>query len=120
MEIQSCDALAGKKCQPCEGGVEPSTLEHAQEQLKHLDGWYLTHDGQRIRKDWTVKNFVAGMAFFNKVMELAEGDAHHPDIHLEGYRNASIEMWTHAIGGLSENDFILAAKIDQVPIELNS
>ena len=120
MEIQSCDTLAGKKCKPCEGGVEPSTLEESQEQLKQLDGWYLTHEGQRIRKDWTVKNFVAGMDFFNKVCQLAEDDAHHPDIHLEGYRNASIELWTHAIGGLSENDFILAAKIDQLPIELQS
>lgn len=120
MEIQSCDALASKKCQQFEGGVEPYTLEHAGEQLKQLDGWYLTHDGQRIRKDWTVKNFVAGMTFFNKVMDLAEADGHHPDIHLESYRNASIEMWTHSIGGLCENDFILAAKIDKVPVELNS
>jgi 4a-hydroxytetrahydrobiopterin dehydratase len=78
----------------------------------------LTHDGQRIRKDWTVKNFMAGMKFFNQVAEIAEADGHHPDVHLWGYRNAWIELWTHAIGGLSENDFILAAKIDQLPIEL--
>lgn len=118
MEAQSCDALVGKKCKPCEGGVEPSTLEEAKKQLEHLPGWYLTHDGQRIRKDWTVKNFMAGMDFFNRVAQLAEDDAHHPDIHIEGYRNASIEMWTHAIGGLSENDFILAAKIDRLDIDL--
>ena len=120
MEIQSCDALVGKKCKPCEGGVEPSTLEESQDQLKHLDGWYLTHEGQRIRKDWVVENFVAGIEFFKKVCDLAESDAHHPDIHLESYRNVSIELWTHAIGGLSENDFILAAKIDQLPIELKA
>ena len=52
------------------------------------------------------------------VAEVAEADGHHPDLHLEGYRNVSIELWTHAIGGLSENDFILAAKIDQLPIVL--
>ena len=83
-----------------------------------LPGWKLTHDGQRIRKDWKVKNFMAGIDFFNRCAEVAEADGHHPDLHLEGYRNVSVELWTHAIGGLSENDFILAAKIDQLPIEL--
>ena len=118
MEVESCDALVGKKCKPCEGGVEPFTLEQSQAQLKELPDWYLTKDNQRIRRDWTVKNFLAGMAFLNAVAEVAEDDNHHPDIHLEGYRNVSIELWTHAIGGLSENDFILAAKIDRLPISL--
>jgi 4a-hydroxytetrahydrobiopterin dehydratase len=63
---------------------------------------------------------MAGMKFFNRVAEIAEQDGHHPDLHLAGYRNVSIELWTHAIGGLSENDFILAAKIDRVPIELKA
>jgi 4a-hydroxytetrahydrobiopterin dehydratase len=117
MTAQSPDALRQKKCLPCEGGVDPYTPEQAREQLKRLDGWRLTHDGQRIRKDWKVKNFMAGMAFFNKCAEVAEADAHHPDLHIEGYRNVSVELWTHAIGGLSENDFILAAKIDALPIE---
>ena len=75
-------------------------------------------DHQRILKNWTVKNFMAGMAFFNEVAKLAEDEGHHPDLHIEGYRNVSIEIWTHAIGGLSENDFILAAKIDALPIQL--
>lgn len=118
MEILPPSQLAGKKCKPCEGGVEPCLLPAAEAQLEKLPGWYLTHDNQRIRKDWTVANFMAGMRFFQAVAEVAEEDAHHPDLHLEGYRNLSIEIWTHAIGGLSENDFILAAKIDQLPIEL--
>ena len=118
MEILSCDQLTQKTCKPCEGGVDPYTREESESQLKRLDGWYMTHDGQRIRKDWTTKNFVAGMDFFNKVADLAEEDGHHPDLHIEGYRNVSIELWTHAIGGLSENDFIMAAKIDEVPIKL--
>ena len=80
----------------------------------------MTHDGQRIRKDWKVKNFMAGIEFFNRCAELAEADGHHPDLHIEGYRNVSVELWTHAIGGLSENDFILAAKIDELPIELKT
>ena len=116
MEILAAEQLVRKKCQACEGGVEPASLEESQRQLERLTGWYLTHEGQRIRKDWKVKNFVAGMEFFNKVADLAEEDGHHPDLHLEGYRNVWIELWTHAIGGLSENDFILAAKIDQLPI----
>lgn len=83
-----------------------------------LAGWYLTREGQRIRKDWKVKNFMAGMEFFNRCVVVTEEDGHHPDLHIEGYRNVSVELWTHAIGGLSENDFILAAKIDQLPIQL--
>jgi len=106
--------LTGKKCVPCEGGVPKYKREEAEEQLKKLDGWKLTNDGQRIRKDWTVKNFLAGMSFFEKVAELAEAEQHHPDLHLWGYKNLWIEIWTHAIGGLSENDFILAAKIDKL------
>ena len=120
MDIQNAGELVGKKCKPCEGGVEPCTLPEAEEQLGELSGWYLTHEGQRIRKDWTVQHFMAGMDFFHRVAEVAEDDGHHPDLHIEGYRNVSIELWTHAIGGLSENDFILAAKIDQLEIKLKS
>lgn len=120
MNIQTTDELVAKKCQPCEGGVEPTSYDEAERQLTKLDGWRLTHDGKRIRKDWTVKNFMAGMRFFNRVAELAEAEGHHPDLHLEGYRTVWIEIWTHAIGGLSENDFILAAKIDELPVERKS
>lgn len=118
MSTQTCDQLTKKKCAPCEGGVDPYTPEQATDQLKELPGWRITREGQRIRKDWVVKNFMAGIDFFNRCAEVAESDGHHPDLHIEGYRNVSVELWTHAIGGLSENDFILAAKIDQLPIEL--
>src|SRR5690606_3486700 len=117
MQVQAPEQLVAKKCKPGEGGVEPTTREEAEEQLKKLSGWRLTSDGKRIRKEWTVKNFMAAMDFFNRVAQVAEDDGHHPDLHLEGYRNVAIELWTHAIGGLSENDFILAAKIDALPIE---
>ena len=63
-----------------------------------------------------MKDFLAGIEFFDRVAALAEAEGHHPDLHLEGYRHASIELWTHAVGGLSENDFILAAKIDHIPV----
>ena len=118
MECQTNQELRAKKCKPCEGGVEPYTRSDSEEQLKTLPGWHLTHDGQRIRKDWTVKHFMAAMDFFQRVAAVAEEDGHHPDLHVEQYRQVSIELWTHAIGGLSENDFILAAKIDELPIEL--
>ena len=118
MESQTAAQLTKKKCVPCEGGVPKYSLEESQAQLERLSGWRLTHDGQRIRKDWVVKHFLAGMEFFNSVAELAEEEGHHPDLHLEGYRNLGIEIYTHAIGGLSENDFILAAKIDELPIRL--
>jgi 4a-hydroxytetrahydrobiopterin dehydratase len=118
METQTTEQLIHKKCVPCEGGVPKYSLDESRAQLATLDGWQLTHDGQRIRKNWVVKNFMAGIDFFNRVAEVAEGEGHHPDLHLEGYRNVGLELYTHAIGGLSENDFILAAKIDKLPITL--
>lgn len=114
MKAQESGELATRKCVPCEGGVDACPLPFVKEQLAKLSGWYLTHDNQRIRKDWQVKNFMAGLRFFQAVAEVAEEEEHHPDLHLVGYKNVSIELWTHAIGGLSENDFILAAKIDQI------
>ncbi len=116
MKTQTPGQLAVKKCVPCEGGVDQYTRSQAEQQLQKLDGWRLAHDGQRICKDWRVKNFMAGLDFFAQVAELAEREGHHPDLHLEGYRNVRIEIWTHAVGGLSENDFILAAKIDRLSV----
>jgi 4a-hydroxytetrahydrobiopterin dehydratase len=114
METQTSEQLIHKKCLPCEGGVPKYSPAEAQAQLEKLPDWRLTQDGQRIRRDWVVKNFMAGIDFFNRVAQLAEAEGHHPDLHLESYRNVTIELWTHAIGGLSENDFILAAKIDEL------
>ena len=118
MGVQTSEELRQKKCEPCEGGVEKLSPARVEEQIQQLDGWTPVDGHKRIRKTWTVKNFMAGIRFFNEVAELAESEGHHPDLHLEGYRNAAIEIWTHAIGGLSENDFILAAKIDDLPVDL--
>ena len=114
----AAETLRAKKCQPCEGGVPTLSSAEVQQLLGNLPGWKLTADGQRIRREWVAKHFLAALEFFQRVGELAEQEGHHPDLHLVGYRHAAIEIWTHAIGGLSENDFILAAKIDQVPIKL--
>jgi 4a-hydroxytetrahydrobiopterin dehydratase len=118
MTTQTAEQLTSKKCQACEGGVDKLSTDEAREQLGALSGWRLTGDGQRIRKDWEVKNFLVGMDFLNRVAEVAEQEGHHPDLHLEGYRNVWIGLWTHAVGGLTQNDFILAAKIDQLPVKL--
>jgi 4a-hydroxytetrahydrobiopterin dehydratase len=118
MSTQTAEPLTTKKCHPCEGGIEKYTREEAEEQLRELEGWRLGQDGLRIEKHWQVKDFMAGIDFFTRIARVAEEEGHHPDLHLEGYRHVWIELSTHAIGGLSENDFILAAKIDQLPILL--
>ena len=119
MEIRTVEELRQKKCVPCDGGTEACSFAQVEKQLKQLPGWYATKHNRRIRKDWKVKNFLAGLEFFQAVAVVAEADEHHPDLHLEDYKNLSIEIWTHTIGGLSENDFVLAAKIDELPIEID-
>jgi 4a-hydroxytetrahydrobiopterin dehydratase len=120
MATATVEELRDKKCKPCEGGVPPVSNDEAEKLLKKLPGWRLSDDGKSIRREWVAKNFVAAMDFLNDVAELAEDEGHHPDFHLVGYRNVAIELWTHAIDGLSENDFITAAKIDELPIRLKS
>ena len=112
--------LSKKHCLPCEGGIPALSAEQVRQHLAVLPHWRLTADGKRIRRDWRVKDFLAGLAFFNAVARVAEDEDHHPDLHLSGYRNVAIEISTHAIDGLSENDFILAAKIDKLPVALKS
>ena len=111
------DALTAKRCVPCEGGVPTLSPTEVAALLPQVPGWTVVEDGKRIRKEWRVKHFRAAMSLFNAVAEVAEAEGHHPDLHLVGYRNVAIEVWTHAIGGLSENDFILAAKIDAIAVE---
>jgi 4a-hydroxytetrahydrobiopterin dehydratase len=118
MELPTADELVRKKCAPCEGGVPPLSPEEAESLLGRVEGWALSHGGDRIRREWTARNYQAAIDFFVKIAALAEEEGHHPDLHLVGYRNVAVELWTHAIGGLSENDFILAAKINQIPIAL--
>lgn len=118
MSTSTLTELTSKKCVPCEGGVDPLSPEEAATFVKAVAGWSLTHDGQRIRREWIAKNFMEGIDFFQKVAALAEDEGHHPDLHLQGYRNVAIELWTHAAGGLTENDFIMAAKINEIPIQV--
>lgn len=113
--VQSTEALVGKRCQACEGGVAKYSREEAAAQLQQLGNlWQLSDDGLMISRKWKLKNFVAVMQLVNRIADLAEAEQHHPDLHVTGYRLLRVDLTTHAIGGLSENDFILAAKIDQL------
>jgi len=112
--MTNASTLTAKKCAPCEGGVPKLTADEAEALRAAVPAWQPTADGQRIRREWKAKNFAKAMAFLGRVAEVAEAEQHHPDLHLTGYRMVAVEVWTHAVGGLTENDFILAAKIDQL------
>ena len=114
MDILTSDQLLARKCEPCKSDTPPCSVALSRQQLENLPGWELGDDQKSIFKVWTFSNFLECLAFFNQVGVVAERDQHHPDLHLTGYRNVRVEMMTHSIDGLSENDFILAAKIDGI------
>ena len=103
-----CD-LTSKKCKPCEGGTPPLSQDEINTLMKQLDGWE-QHD-QVIGKMFSFKNYYQTIAFVNAVAWLSHREDHHPDLNA-GYNKCRVEYTTHAIGGLSENDFICAAKVD--------
>ena len=103
--------LLKKKCVPCEGGMPPLGRADAQDYLGEVPSWTLDKDAKTISKEFKFKDFIGAINFVNNVAEIAESEGHHPDIHIN-YNKVLLELTTHAIGGLSENDFILAAKID--------
>lgn len=107
--------LHEKKCIPCEGGMPPLTKEQAGLLLEKLKSWRLSSSKeQSIEKDYKMKDFREALAFVNEVGDIAEFEGHHPDILIHSWNKVRISLSTHAIKGLSENDFILAAKIDQI------
>ncbi len=108
--------LLKKKCIPCEGGVLPFDLSEIHKYQKKVDGWDIVKNESEIyylEKKFTFKNFLKSQKFVNEVGKISENEGHHPDI-IFGWGYAKINITTHAIKGLSENDFILAAKIDQI------
>ena len=115
MAAPSIRELGSKKCKPCEGGVRAFSSAQAHEYVRQVPGWSLSTDGKSISRLYVMKGFMAAVDFISRIAPVAEAEDHHPDFHLTGYRKLRIELATHAIGGLSENDFILAAKIDQLP-----
>jgi len=112
----SMNDLLNKKCVPCEGGVLPFDISEIHKYQKKVDGWNILKDEKKIfflNKKFEFKNFLDSQNFVNKVGQISENEGHHPDISF-GWGYADIKITTHAIEGLSENDFILAAKIDQL------
>ena len=106
-------ALKSKRCIPCEGGVPKLNADEIARHLTELNGWRV--EGHKLHKTLSFKDFVQNMAFINRMAELAEAEGHHPDFSVH-YNRLDLTIWTHAIDGLSENDFILAAKLDELPI----
>jgi 4a-hydroxytetrahydrobiopterin dehydratase len=104
--------LTQKKCVACESDMPPLNKIEAEVLLKQVDGWTLTDDAKKLTKRFTFKNFAHAMDFANKIAQIAENEGHHPDLEI-GWGKVVVATTTHAIKGLSENDFILAAKIDQ-------
>jgi 4a-hydroxytetrahydrobiopterin dehydratase len=105
--------FAEKKCLPCEGGAKPLSTDQAREYCSKLEHWELDEQKNEISKKFTFKNFYKTMAFVNAIAWIANQENHHPDLRV-GYGYCDISLKTHAISGLSENDFILAAKIDNL------
>lgn len=108
-----CD-LASKECVPCKGGVPPLAGKELAELLENLGNEWEIKEGQKLTKGYKFRNFREALAFTNRVGELAEAQGHHPDIHLSWGR-VKLVIRTHKIGGLTESDFILAAKAEQLP-----
>ncbi len=105
--------LKDKKCVPCEGGMlalPPAGVEHFRSQIN--SAWRVL-DNKKLERLFTFKDFKEAISFMNQVAAIAESEGHHPDIFIN-YNKLTLTLWTHAIGGLSENDFILASKIDAI------
>lgn len=105
--------LASRTCTPCRGGVPPLTEQEALGYLPGAPGWELRDGGKRVERTFRFKNFKQALKFVNQIGALAEAEGHHPDITF-GWGHATVSLHTHKIGGLHENDFIMAAKINQL------
>ena len=109
-------SLVERRCKPCDGKVAAYTPEQARAELKQLaSDWRLIEDGKAIKRDFAFRDFYRTMSFVNALAHVANIEDHHPDLEV-GYNYCRVQFTTHSIKGLSENDFIVAAKIDRIPI----
>ncbi len=107
--------LSQKHCVPCEGGTEPLTIEREDELLSAVPDWEILRvEPHQIVRELVFKNFREVLSFVHQVGGLAESEGHHPNLYLHDFKKLRLELYTHAIGGLSENDFIMAVKIDEL------
>ena len=114
MDSAKRQELKSSHCKPCEGGVERLSQAEAERLLQAVPEWKLSDDGKRITRRWKLEDFAAAMRLIQHAATIAEAENHHPDLHVTDYCQVSIELSTHAIDGLSENDFIVAAKISDL------
>jgi 4a-hydroxytetrahydrobiopterin dehydratase len=104
-------SLTAKTCTPCQGGIDPMTQQQAEAMMAQVPNWQLADSAKRIVRCYNVKDFAEALAFVNEIGRIAEEEGHHPDNKF-GWGYVTVEIFTHKIGGLHENDFILAAKIN--------
>eukprot|EP00898_Chlorokybus_atmophyticus_P008231 jgi/Chlat1/8409/Chrsp80S07840 len=112
-------SLANKNCVPCEGGIPPLSQEEIDRLKEQVPNWRVTRDAEgraHLLRHVRTKNFAKGLQLFERVGEVAEAEGHHPDLHLQSYNQVRIELCTHSAGGLTENDFIMAAKLDALDV----
>ncbi|XP_006644475.2 pterin-4-alpha-carbinolamine dehydratase 2, mitochondrial isoform X2 [Oryza brachyantha] len=112
--------LARRSCVPCNSkDIHAMSEDSAKKLLEQVGGWELAADGDilKLHRAWKVKNFVKGLEFLQLVAAIAEEEGHHPDLHLVSWNNVKIDVWTHSVKGLTDNDFILAAKINNLNLE---
>jgi 4a-hydroxytetrahydrobiopterin dehydratase len=107
------NSLLKKRCVPCEGGVKPLDAGQVSLLSAEVPQWQVV-EGKKLLRQFRFNDFQAALAFVNRAGAIAESEGHHPDLNLHDYRLVDVTLWTHMIGGLHENDFILAAKIDAI------
>ncbi|GMU25292.1 4a-hydroxytetrahydrobiopterin dehydratase [Patescibacteria group bacterium] len=106
-------SILSEHCVPCEGGIAPLTRELSLPMLQEVPGWQLSADAKQLSRTFAFRDFPEALSFINRIGSIAEQEGHHPDIH-NFWNTVRLDLTTHAIGGLSRNDFILAAKINQL------
>jgi len=114
--VDDMEGLASKSCAPCRGGIPALTPAEADRFRSGVPGWSLEENATRLHRRYEFRDFVEAMKFVNRVADVAEREGHHPDIAIH-WNKVDLVLWTHKIGGLHENDFILAAKVDRLLVE---
>ena len=117
--MQIKGSLSHQHCIPCEGGTEPLNRQEEENYLSAVSGWEILRESKphQLLKNIQLKNFTQVIELINHIAKIAEAEGHHPNLYLHDYKHLRIELYTHAIGGLSTNDFILAAKIDELLVD---
>ncbi|KAK9908422.1 hypothetical protein WJX75_007648 [Coccomyxa subellipsoidea] len=118
--LENLVGLANRRCKACEGGDVKAMDEPTAYTLRNqVPGWQVKKDANgalSLQQEWKVRNFQAGLELFKRIGEIAEAEGHHPDLHLEGFNRVTADLSTHSVGGLTENDFIMAAKINKLNV----